>query len=248
MKTKKNDIRIVAASVVGAQHLHNQVPCQDYYKHVKARNLVATVSDGAGSAKYGKIGARIVCETICDILKNADFKNAQAKIIHAVKVARGKVQRHRFNSQKSSTMNDFAATVVGMVYNKGNGLFFHIGDGAAIAFDDEQCCDFVASRPENGNFACETYFYTQEAWCENLRFTKFNNARSVFLMTDGLTNFSFSNNFNEIERGFIVPIDNFLSAEKTKNKAKRALMNTLNTPRAQKLNADDKTLVWAKVK
>lgn len=244
MKTKKNDIRVVAASVVGAQHLHSQTPCQDYHKHVKARNFVAIVSDGAGSAKYGKIGARIVCETLCDILKNADFKNAQEKVVHALKVARDKVQRHRFNSP----INDFAATVVGVVYNKENGLFFHIGDGAAIAFGDEQCCDFVASRPENGNFACETYFYTQEAWCENLRFTKFNNARSVFLMTDGLTNFSFNNDFNEIEKGFIVPINNFLSAEKTIIKAKRALMNTLNTPRAQKLNADDKTLIWAKIK
>lgn len=245
MKTKKLNIRVVAASVVGAQHLHNKMPCQDYYKYVKGCNLVAVISDGAGSAKYGKIGARIVCETICDILKNADFSKAKEKILQAIKIARDKVKRHRLNSKNN--INDFAATVVGVIYRQGRGLFFHIGDGAAIAFCDDDYDDFVASRPENGNFACETYFYTQEAWAENLRFTNFAKAKSIFLMSDGLTNFSFSNDFNNIEKGFIVPIGNFLVNEEVKTKAVRALANTLNTPRAQKLNADDKTLVWAKV-
>ena len=69
-------------------------------------------------------------------------------------------------------LNDFAATVVGVVYNAGKGCFFHIGDGAALAFhSDGDLSDFIASRPENGNFSCETYFYTQENWRENIRFT-----------------------------------------------------------------------------
>lgn len=57
MKTKKPDIKVVAVSVIGAMHAHKDLPCQDYYKHVRGRNFVAIVSDGAGSAKYGKIGA-----------------------------------------------------------------------------------------------------------------------------------------------------------------------------------------------
>ena len=157
--------------------------------------------------------------------------------------------RHRLNKTKDEKgIADFAATVVGIVYHKDEGLFFHIGDGAAIALKDDSYENFVASRPENGNFACETFFYTQQAWAENLRFTSFSNAHTIFLMSDGLTNFSFANDFKDIEKGFIVPINNFLRDEKAKTKAERALANTLNTPRAQKLNSDDKTLVWAKVK
>lgn len=61
-------------------------------------------------------------------------------------------------------------------------------------------------------------------------------------MSDGLTNFSFANDFKDIEKGFIVPINNFLRDEKAKTKAERALANTLNTPRAQ--NSIPTTKLW----
>ena len=67
--------------------------------------------------------------------------------------------RHRLNKTKDEKgIADFAATVVGIVHHKDEGLFFHIGDGAAIALKDDGYENFVASRPENGNFACETFF------------------------------------------------------------------------------------------
>ena len=104
--------------------------------------------------------------------------------------------------------------------------------------------DFVASRPENGCFSCETFFFTQEDWLENLRFTRFQKVKNILLMSDGLTSFAFKPDFNEIEQKFVLPINDYLSNEKSLVKAKKALINTLNTPRAQKLNSDDKTLVW----
>ena len=151
------------------------------------------------------------------------------------------------NRQANKTKNEnglscFAATIVGVVYNKGKGIFFHIGDGAALSLSED--AGFVASRPENGCFSCETFFFTQQEWRENLRFTKIQNSKSILLMSDGLTSFAFRPDFNEIEHKFIYPINDYLFNEKSLLKAKKALINTLNTPRAQKLNSDDKTLVW----
>ncbi len=243
MNKRVEKAKIVAASVAGLLHANNNMVCQDCYQYTFGKNLVAVVSDGAGSAKYGKIGAKNVCEVLCDLLKNADFSKIENEIIKAIRVVRDKLLLHKFNKTKNEKgLNCFAATIVGVVYNKGNGVFFHIGDGAALSLFDD--LNFVASRPENGSFSCETFFFTQEEWKENLRFTKIQNAKNILLMSDGLTSFAFRPDFSEIEQKFVLPINDYLANEKSVVKAKKALINTLNTPRAQKLNSDDKTLVW----
>lgn len=230
-------------------HQGKNLSCQDYYRYCKSgRNFVAVVSDGAGSAKFGKIGARIVCDTLIDLLKNTSFSKISATVAQAIEVARAKLVRHRLNRfHNEQGIADFAATVVGLVYRNGKGVFFHIGDGAGLAFFEEDYQNFTASPPENGTFSCETFFYTQDIWKKNLRFTPFENANTIFLMSDGVTNFSFTPDYRNIEKGFILPINNFLSTEPSQAKAERALINTLNTPQAKRLNSDDKTILWAKL-
>lgn len=241
-----NNYKIVAARVAGAAHRNCGAPCQDYYQYAFGKNLVAVLSDGAGSAKYGKIGARILCSQLCNILKNADFNHIETEIKNAIATARQLLIIHRFNSTKDEDgLDDFAATLVGTVYCQGKGIFFHIGDGAALSLHANN--EFRLSRPENGNFSCETFFFTQSYWKANLRFTRFSQPLVMFLMSDGVTPFAFQPDFQNIEPKFITPINNFLLSEPSQTKAARALSNTLNTPRAQKLNPDDKTLVWIKV-
>jgi serine/threonine protein phosphatase PrpC len=249
MKKISNNIRVLSACITGPVHLGRGQTCQDYCRYsTKGENFVAVVSDGAGSAKYGRIGAKIICDTLIDLLPNVPFKDIKTSITNAIEVARERLFFHRLNSGKNTKgLMSFAATIVGVVYNKGRGIFFHVGDGAAVAFVGGDFSRHIMSRPENGIFSCETYFYTIDDWKENLRFTNFEKAHTIMLMSDGLTNFSFTPDFNGIEKKFIIPIDNFLTKEKFKSKAKRALENTLNTAQAKKLNPDDKTFLWAKL-
>jgi len=245
----KEQIKVLATSICGALHRVKNLPCQDFSCAKTAKNkLVAVVSDGAGSAPYGKTGARIICETVCDTLIRSDIKNIRQNVVKAIKIARNKLLLHRQNKSKSAAeLINFSATMVGVFYHNNQGIFFHIGDGAAIAFNQGNYNNFIVSEPENGNFSCETYFYTMSDWQDCLRFTPFENANRVMLMTDGVTGFVFTDNFYKLQRKFFVPVAEYLEAEKRKTYALQALNNTLNDKQAQRINADDKTLLWAKL-
>ena len=240
---------IIATSVCGALHKAKGLPCQDYFK-VKhyGRKTVAVVSDGAGSAKYGKIGAKIICETLCDVLVKSNLKNIKDDVKKAIITAREKLLIHRCNKSKSANeLINFSATLVGAFYHNGRGLFFHIGDGAGIAFKANCPADLIISEPENGAYSCETYFYTMSDWSDFLRFKPFENINRLILMTDGVTGFVFSDDFYKVRQNFLFPIIEYLENEASKKRALSALRNTLNDRKAQHINPDDKTMLWVKM-
>lgn len=248
MKKQPRKIRVIATKITGGLHLAKKIPCQDFYHYAcSANKLVAVVSDGAGSAKYGKIGAKVVCETLVNILINTPLKDIQSAVKNAIEIARERLIIHRLNRSKSEAeILNFSATVVGVVYHKNRGIFFHIGDGAGIALHGGNEGGYTLSRPVNGNFSCETYFYTMQNWLTSLRFTPIEKAEALFLMTDGVTSFALSEDC-QLKDGFIKPIYQYLKSEPSKNRAVMALNNTLNTKKACKLNSDDKTFLWAEL-
>ena len=247
MKKTSRSIRIVATKITGRLHLSKKTPCQDFYQYAcNGNKFVAVVSDGAGSAKYGKIGAKVICEMLVNVLINTPFKDIEKSVKETIERARERLIIHRLNKSKSEQeILNFSATMVGVVYHKNRGIFFHIGDGAGIAIHDDK--KYTISRPANGNFSCETYFYTMNNWQDSLRFTKIDKSESIFLMTDGVTNFALSEDMCKLKSGFIEPINRYLKNETNKLRALKALNNTLDTKQARKLNSDDKTFLWAEL-
>src|SRR5688500_16784036 len=58
------------ATSTGVAHLDRGEPCQDYAlcSGIGSGVLVAVIADGAGTAKYGGNGARLVCESFLNAI------------------------------------------------------------------------------------------------------------------------------------------------------------------------------------
>ena len=66
--------KAIARSAIGTSHVKQQMPCQDYgdYKIVNDA-IIGVVADGAGSAKYSDIGAKLAVETVLKTITEQDI-------------------------------------------------------------------------------------------------------------------------------------------------------------------------------
>lgn len=242
---KKQVWKIAGASVKGPLHVSKSQTCQDYFCYkVNKKRLVACVSDGAGSASKSRVGAKTICDTVCDLLINCRDSDIVNSVHNAIEVARDKLVLHRSNiGKKESNLENYSATVLGCFFDGSNGWIFQIGDGAIIA--NLKNGEKVISKPQNGDFANETFFYTMNEWKKLLKIQKIDDCDNLILMSDGVTPFALTPNNKDIIEGFVKPITDFLD-NNNKIKSCKSLANTLDSVEARKANKDDKTLFWAK--
>ncbi len=66
--------KAIARSAIGTSHEKQQLPCQDYgdYKIINDA-IIGVVADGAGSAKYSNIGAKLAVNTVLETITEQDI-------------------------------------------------------------------------------------------------------------------------------------------------------------------------------
>lgn len=66
--------KAIARSAIGTSHQKQQMPCQDYGSYKIIGNaIVGAVADGAGSAKYADIGAKLAVKTVLEAFTEQDI-------------------------------------------------------------------------------------------------------------------------------------------------------------------------------
>ena len=181
-------MKISTACVTGKTHLENNIECQDVVKKYIGENLCITVlSDGAGSKKYGKNCAEVLCETVINYFKDGIGKFNAEKFITKLLFALYNKDLDEKNS---------GATLLFTVIENNNFLIGHLGDGVIIKSDGDE---FKAvSLPENGHLANFTYFLPSSDAQNHFRYTTGKAKDAVFIMaSDGISDMLYEPDTNQ---------------------------------------------------
>lgn len=246
------------SSVVGQSHLTTSTPCQDKFQLQTSKDgnwLAMAICDGAGSAEFAELGASITsqhfCQELIKLSHELDSRTPGEWINDFVIDCVIQVRNQLRSAAKSDDIRKYHCTLVAALVGKSGGFSIHIGDGAVIGGTFGQASaskptelnsDYFISKPENGEYANETYFITEGSWVKHLRITPLPRLDWIVACTDGGASLLLDNEL-QVKPNFLAP---FIETQVNKRFTDQLYIESvLNDPKANKLTTDDKTIVLA---
>lgn len=252
--------RYTFASVKGTSHIKTNKPCQDVSRCnvIKDKNenpiLIAIASDGAGSSDCSALGAKILCNTIMEGIK--DF----IKIGHLIQEISKKIVIEWLEcflnniklqaKKKNTTQREFACTLLCAAIGTEGSVFFQIGDGAIIISNVQEMDEYsIVFWPSRGEYENTTYFATDnKCWDEYLLFeVKNQTINEVAVITDGLQSLALQYVSKTVFKPFFFPIFTYLrtSSNDCFDRINIELRRFLASGKINKRVDDDITLILA---
>lgn len=136
----------------GYAHRKARKPCQDYCTFKVENDCVAVaLADGAGSAPFSHIGAKIASMTFVSYFSH---RPARARDLSEV-ISRIRRNIERKAEVRNASITDFATTLIGAVLYRDELSILHVGDGLVV-----DGAGGVISEGMRGEFANQTNFVT----------------------------------------------------------------------------------------
>ena len=246
--------KISAQSVCGSSHEKLNMPCQDAHSWTLRSDqvLVATVADGAGSAKQSDVGAAIAAQKAVEILstepalaarlhKNPEafrpiLRNALAVSLQAVKTRAETL---------SINIRDLASTLIVVIATPQVIATAQIGDGAAVTCDKTGNLTALTT-PDSGEYINQTTFLISPGAIDTAQYHIWHGDNThIALFSDGLQMLALTMPFGKPHAPFFSPLFKFISAMKRKDLTEIQLASFLRSSRVQKRTDDDLTLLLA---
>lgn len=166
----------------------------------------AIVSDGAGSAEYGRYGAWLTCRHLSVRIRACIKAQSGLPDDEAISLWVDELRdRIRDIAQaRSTTPRQFAATLTGVLYSSDALVAFQIGDSAsAIKCKQTWSC---LIWPETGEYASTTYFVTDEPDVRLQTYRRDGTFNGLALFSDGVGELALSYVEEDVFAGFLDPM------------------------------------------
>ena len=240
--------RWACASVKGTSHIQSGEPREDAYSvsQIGDETIFAIVSDGAGSAKFGRQGARLTCRFLkaCfrDRLRGQREIPSDEELRRWVDDLRDRIadKAHK----RMSAFQQYAATLAAILISPSNLVTMQIGDSAIVGRRGAEWN--VLCWPENGEYASSTYFITDSPELR-LNIKRHSLEYDAFaLFTDGVGDLALSQLEQVAHAQFFDPMIRWVdeAPERRRLEGLSAKLRTfLASPSVCERTDDDKTLV-----
>lgn len=247
---------IISASVVGTSHKAVGADCQDScfaqvetYPSSKSPLLMIFVTDGAGSAPHGGIGAELAIEAAVAFFGERYAREGDGAI--SVDLAKECIQAVRTKideeaKRKGAKARDYACTFLGVVASQSATLLMQIGDGG-IVVDIGNGLE-APIKPMTGEYANMTNFVTDENAIDVLEAKVFpSRPEKAAVFSDGIQRLAMKMVDNTPHEPFFT---NFFAVLAKATLAQQdqlqiELERFLNSPAVNERTDDDKTLALA---
>ncbi len=246
------------ACATGSLHISNDEGCQDRATAFEMRlpndkaYFIVIVSDGAGSASEGGIGAAIACKQLAKCAKSFLLAGNEVNSITDntvrdwLEVARNRISLAAETARK--TERDFAATLVMAIVGDTQACFIQIGDGACVVkpngVEDYQ----IPIWPMHGEYASQTYFITDPKGPHFKRSVIEAAITHLAVFTDGLEKLALVPKGNTADSGFFDALFNAFNSSKTLGRDRvfsTTIREWLDSEVICEKTHDDKTLILA---
>lgn len=247
--------RVVAASAVGTSHAASGSACQDsFFAQVEADLnhqpvLTIFVSDGAGSALHGGIGAQLAIQSARSFVSQHYAHAWETALndnwaVECIQAVRAKIYDAAL--QQGAKARDFACTFLGVVASPVSTLLMQIGDGGIVV--DVGNGLTVPITPMVGEYANMTNFVTDQNAIDLLAVSVLPGLpEKVAVFSDGIQRLAINMATNTAHGPFFLPFFKVLATATAaqEDQLQAELIRFLSSSAVNKRTDDDKTLVLA---
>lgn len=231
--------------VRGRGHALDSTRGQDRTAYLSCDGVqVLCLSDGAGSASHSEFGAqtlvdagcKLIAERFADLVDSDDGASLKVEIVRHL-LARLEPVAARLDVE----VRDLAATFLAVAADSRRFLIIHVGDGVVgyVKFGHA----FVASGPDNSEFANQTTFLTAESAAAAMRILRggLDGVTGFVLMSDGTASSLYNTRTNELAPACAKLVARLGSAPtiQTKNPKHRRELRRLMDTKIRSATKDD---------